>query len=100
MRPRRKFTKEYKTRAVELSFERSNVIELAEELGINPNMLYRWRKEYADKSRPSFSGNGKPRRSEQEQRIYELEKHLKDARIEAEILKKAVGIFSKSDRKI
>ena len=35
----------FKIKAVELSNERSNITELARELGIRITMLYKWRKE-------------------------------------------------------
>ncbi|MBT3242205.1 MAG: transposase [Bacteroidetes bacterium] len=37
---RRKFDREYKQKAVELSFARGNAKEIAEELGILPELLY------------------------------------------------------------
>jgi transposase len=42
-------------------------------------------------------GYGKPKMTEQEREIYRLEKALKDAQLETEILKKAISIFFKSD---
>ena len=40
------FDKAFKENAVKLSFDRKNVSELAQELGIEPFLLYRWRKEF------------------------------------------------------
>lgn len=37
--------------------------------------------------------------SESERKIAELQKQLKESQLECEILKKAVGIFSKKDRR-
>ena len=34
----------FKLQAVELSYERSNISELARELGIKASLLYKWRK--------------------------------------------------------
>lgn len=39
------YYKTFKENAVKLSLERKNVTELAHELGIEPQLLYRWRKE-------------------------------------------------------
>lgn len=36
----------FKEKAVELSDKRSNITELARELGIRVTMLYKWRKDY------------------------------------------------------
>ena len=42
---RRKFDREYKLRAVELSYEKENIKQLGFELGIRPELIYRWRSE-------------------------------------------------------
>ena len=39
---RQKYDREFKQKAVELSFARGNAREIAEELGIRPELLYRW----------------------------------------------------------
>ena len=43
---RQTYDKEFKQKAVELSFARGNAREIAEELGIHPELLYRWRREH------------------------------------------------------
>jgi transposase len=43
-----------------------------------------------------FSGNGKAKANSEQERIAELERKLKDAELERDILKKAIGIFSKT----
>ncbi|HER63157.1 MAG TPA: IS3 family transposase, partial [Desulfobacteraceae bacterium] len=45
MKTRRKYDREFKQMAVELSQHRNDVSKLAEELDIKPNILYRWRRE-------------------------------------------------------
>ena len=47
----------------------------------------------------SFPGNGNKIMSAEEQEIARLKKQLKEAELEKEILKKALGIFSSPDRK-
>jgi transposase len=96
-RKRRKFTREFKVNAVELSFIRENIAELAHELDIRPELIYRWRSEFASYQGRSFPGNGKPKTTEEESEIARLKKELADMRLERDILKKAVAIFSKSD---
>ena len=85
-------------RAVELSNDRSNLSELARELGIKVSLLYKWRKDYQEYGTESFPGNGNLKLTPEQERIHELEKKLKDAELERDILKKAISIFSKSDR--
>lgn len=96
---RRTFTRDFKLNAVELSYSRGNVVELANELTIRPELLYRWRSEFANYQGQSFPGNGKPKMTEEESEVARLKKELAEIRMERDILKKAVSIFSKSDGK-
>ena len=92
------FDKAFKENAVKLSLERKNVSGLAQELGIAPFLLYRWRKEFQQKGKASFPGNGVRSLSEDTKRIAELEKRLGETETERDILKKALSIISKRDR--
>jgi len=92
------YDKVFKDNAVKLSFERKNVSELAHELGVEPLLLYRWRKEYQEKGLQSFPGNGVQTFSEEAKKVADLEKRLFDAETERDILKKALSIISKSGR--
>jgi transposase len=96
---RRRFSRDFKLRAVELSNHRPNIRELARELDINPELLYRWRRELAEKNGKSFPGNGNSSKSDAEAELERLRKELADTRMERDILKKAVSIFSESDGK-
>ena len=62
-------------------------------------MLSRWRKESATFGKNSFPDKGKPKLTDEQRGIAELKKALKDAQLERDILKKAISIFSKSDKK-
>lgn len=95
---RKKYDSAFKERAVHLSKERKNLSELARELGIFPAQLYRWRKEQEEFGIGSFPGNGNVKQTPEQERINALEKRLKEAELERDILKKAIGIFSKNDR--
>jgi transposase len=88
----------FKVKAVELSNEKSNITELARELGIRVTMLYKWRKDYEKFGAGSFPGKGTLKQTPEQKTINELEAKLKDAELERDILKKAIGIFSKSGR--
>lgn len=85
--------------AVELSKSRDNIQELAQELGIRPELIYRWRAEYLQKPEGSFTGHGKVRHTPEEAEIAKLKKQLREAELERDILKKAISIFSKGDGK-
>lgn len=99
MTKRRKFDREFKLKAVQLSFQRDNLVELASELGVRPELLYRWRSEFNAGAESSFPGNGNQGLTAGEAEMLRLKKELNDVRMERDILKKAIAIFSKSDGK-
>lgn len=91
----RVFDDEFKRMAIELSIMKGSVKNAAEELGIDASRLSKWR------NNPQFNG-GKiimdvVGLSDEQMEIRRLKKALKNAELERDILKKAVGIFSKGD---
>jgi transposase-like protein len=91
---RRKYTKEFKLEAIQLAESRGgNVSEVARNLGIGPNMLNRWIREYKSENQYAFPGLGKLKEPDEELR--KLRKELADTKMERDILKKALSIFSK-----
>ena len=71
----RKYTAEFKREAVKLSDDREgSVAEVARELGIQPNLLYRWRQEQKIEGAAAYPGEGNIKASEKE--LYELKKEL------------------------
>ena len=96
---RKRYDAVFKEKAVELSNARGNVREVAAELGISPDLIYRWRSEANTYGSGSFPGKGRPKMTVQEAELAALRKKLKDAEMERDILKKAITIFSSSDRK-
>ena len=86
---RRKYTEEFKREAVELSFNSDKSCKvIAEELGINYNLLIRWRKEYKEKGDLAFPGHGKQKLTPEQEEIQRLKKELRETQIERDILKK------------
>ena len=51
---RKIYDRAFKEKAVQLSFQRTNVSELARELGITTPQLYKWKKEYLESGLGSF----------------------------------------------
>jgi len=96
---RRVYSKEFKQKAVELSNVRGNVKEIARELDIGADLIYRWRREMNSSPDLAFSGNGNKQLTEEQKELARLRKELSDVKMERDILKKAVSIFSVSDRK-
>ncbi len=98
--PRRKFDQGFKRNAVLLCAEPGrSVIDVAENLGINKDLLYRWRREYhRANGQYVFPGNGIEALTPEQKRIRELEKKLRDTEMERDILKKAMAIFSRTSK--
>ncbi|MFN2431163.1 MAG: transposase [Cryomorphaceae bacterium] len=96
---RKVYSKEFKQKAVELSNVRGNTQEIARELGVSAELIYRWRKEVKHNPDLAFGGNGKKQLTEEQKELARLKRKLADAEMERDILKKAVSIFSANDRK-
>ena len=96
---RKNYSREFKQKAVELSNVRGNVQEISRELGVRPELIYRWRKELNLNPTLAFGGNGKKQLTEEQKELERLKRELVDVKMERDILKKAVSIFSVSDRK-
>jgi transposase len=91
---RKSYTREFKTRAVQLMGESSKPIrQLAEELGVSENNLYNWRKQLREKQDEAFSNQ--PRLDEKELEIRRLKARVLELEEEREILKKAAAFFAK-----
>ena len=96
---RRKYDPEFKKNAVLLIEEVDrSVRDVAEKLGIQPELIYRWRRQMRDRGELAFPGHGREALSEDQQKIRDLEKRLRDAEMERDILKKAMHIFSKTSK--
>ena len=95
---RRQFTREFKVEAVELLLRGDKTgVEVARNLGIRAELLYRWKSEYLNNTEHSFPGTGHLADPEEE-RIRQLERELAGVKEERDILKKALAIFSKTPR--
>jgi transposase len=67
-------------------------------LGIRSELVYRWRREFKEYGTGSFSGHGVPNLTPEMKELSNLKKQIQRIETENEILKKALGIISKSDR--
>lgn len=97
---RKPYTKEYKLEAIHLA-QTQGIAQTARSLGINANMLGRWKREHEKSTaqgKAAFSGRGIAALSQQEQEIQRLRKELEIARQERDILKKAVTFFAKENK--
>ena len=93
-RMKRSYTKEFKIKACELVMTdgiKASVV--AEKLGINVVMLYRWMDEYRTDGAEAFVGKGYQKPADAELR--RLRKENERLKMENEILKKAAAYFAK-----
>ena len=93
----KRYSREFKIEAVRLSYEEGQgVTKVARELGISKSALYRWRSEYSENGAEAFPGKGKMMDKDAE--IARLRRELREAQMEAEILKKATAIFARKSK--
>lgn len=86
----KQYPREYKEEAVALVTEQGySIPKAAESLGINPNMLYKWKDKFEAES------EGKALQESERDELKRLRKENKELRIEKEILKKASAFFAK-----
>jgi len=96
----KRYTKAEKLEIVKMFIDDGETAKsLATRFGVTDNTIYNWIKAYKKNPKTAFPGKGNKEMTESEKEISLLKKELKESQIENAILKKAVGIFSKSDRK-
>src|SRR5438876_10951648 len=91
----RTFTREVKQEAVQLvrSSTKSQT-QIARDLGIADSTLHHWCKLFSEQGEQAFPGSG--HQTPQEEEIRQLKRENEVLRQERDILKKAIGIFSRS----
>jgi transposase len=87
---KKRFDRDFKISAVKMvTQEGHKASEVARSLGIHPNQLYNWKKKFSQDGDKAFPGKGHLTE------ISALRRQLREVEMERDILKKAVGIFSK-----
>lgn len=94
---RKQYSKEFKEKTVSLSYQRANINELANELGIDVTRIYKWRAAKREYDNPNIEVQSD---QNEKSEVKKLKKELRNTQLELEILKKAIHIFSKSDGNI
>jgi transposase len=88
---KKRFDRDFKISAVKMITQGGHTAaEVARSLDIHPNQLYNWKKKFSDNGEKAFPGKGHLTE------ISALRKQLREVEMERDILKKAVGIFSKT----
>ena len=90
---RKQYSSEFKTEAVKMA-ERGDlpVSRVAENLGVNAEMLRKWVRQFGTKPKPNSSRNLGP---DEHAELIRLRRELKRTQEERDILKKAMGIFTR-----
>ena len=96
---RRKHSREFKKEAVRyMVMEGESAPSVAERLGINTNLLYRWRGEFLEELEGGTKENSQMSPKEMAVEIDQLRKQLRRSERINEILKKTVGYFAKDEQ--
>lgn len=87
---RQRFDRDFKVSAVKMVTEGGHkAAEVARSLGIDAGRLYHWKKQFGNQGDKAFPGKGNL------SELAALRRQLREVEMERDILKKAVGIFSK-----
>lgn len=88
------YTREFKLEAVKLvSTSGKSMNRVAQELGISDSSLSRWCRQLSEHGEQAFPGSGHQLPEQEELR--QLKRELEVVRMERDILKKAIAIFSR-----
>jgi transposase len=88
---KKRFDRDFKVSAVKMVTEGGHkATEVARSLGIHENQLYAWKRKFSDQGEKAFPGKGHLTE------LAALRRKLREVEMERDILKKAVGIFSKT----
>ena len=90
------YDKEFKLMIVNLLSSGQTVKQVSQDYDLNDSMIRRWRREVKSE-RESFTGKGNASLTPEEKAIKALKLELSEVKMERDILKKAVAIFSKKD---
>lgn len=94
---RRRFSREFKLEAVRQALEGGRTqVEVAEELGIKKESLYRWVREFKQDPEQSFPGNGSLKDRDKE--VEDLRRQVTRLKGELSFLKKVSQYFVKGQR--
>jgi transposase len=94
-KPYQTFTKEFKLEAVRLmETSQRPPAEIAMELGIRRNQLYKWKDQLAEHGDQAFKAKGRPRKENQSE-LTTLQQENARLKTEIEILKKAAAYFAR-----
>ena len=90
---RKRFTREFKIETVRMiTGSDHSVSEVARDLDIHPNTLYKWIRQYDENPTEAFPGKGN--QTSEADEVSRLRREVQRLKMERDILKKAMAIFS------
>lgn len=95
---RQRYNAEFKKEAARLMImDGLSVAEVSKKLGVEPNLLYRWKREQLEEMEGGNKGGGQSSPTQMAVEIERLRKQLAKSERINEILKKTVGYFAKEE---
>jgi transposase len=87
---KKRFDRDFKVSAVKMVTDGGHkAAEVARSLGVHENQIYNWKRKFSEQGEKAFPGKGHLTE------LAALRRQLREVEMERDILKKAVGIFSK-----
>jgi len=95
MGKRRKYSEEFKREAVGLTRQpNASVSQVARDIGIGANLLFRWRREFESEGGKAFPGSGVARDHE----LLALKRELAKVKRERDFLRDAAAFFARESK--
>ena len=92
MTKRTRYSQEFKREAVAMASQPGvTCLQVALEIGVNPNLLSRWKRELEEVPAKAFKGSGTPRDEE----LARLKRELARVKKERDFLREAATFFAK-----
>jgi transposase len=94
---RKNYSQEFKQEAVRLITDKGySIAETSRNLGIDYNVLRRWKKQFMDDPQNAFPGKGRLKPADEELR--QIKRELDRVKKERDILKKALACFAEDQK--
>jgi transposase len=95
MAKRRKYSEEFKREAVGLIRQPgASVSEVARDIGVGANLLFRWRRKFESEGKKAFPGSGVAR----DQELLALKRELAKVKRERDFLRDAAAFFARESK--
>lgn len=92
---RRRYDASFRAEVIQMIANGRSVPDVARSLGVGENIIYRWRRKALGVEEPSVAGCGTAPAQVSLSEHLALQKRLRELEVERDILKKALGIFSR-----